>query len=231
MKFMTKRVLLLFALLLCLTFSACGSTTLESTLPFETEDTHINTPEVPESLVENDIFNKFDDNISYSIEHEIDDFAHIDTVTIEVIETEAYYRTYIIGTIMYQYEKESDIWYKFDDPEWEKDRVEYLSYMYEGTWEGTFNKGKGEYHINLEAVDFENETVAGYFSAYYSTIRTGGFRVSYELDTSGTYNIYQDKDGYKLELTQDGITFVFMLHKYYGIVGSTIYDSQTGYSV
>lgn len=203
-----KRLTALFLLIvLALSMSACRS----------------GASGVPVQLIEDDIGAEFDlSEISYSFEHNMDNKTQIDTVTVEVVETETYCKQYYTGICTYQYDRVRDIWYCYDTPEWEWDRTEYLPHMYKGVWEGEFEKQGGAYYLDIENVNFDNGTITGYFSAYVTETRMGGGRITYELEASGTYDIYEEYSGYRLEIMQDRATFVFELHPYWGARGVAV---------
>lgn len=191
----------------------------------------VNSTAVPEQLIKNDVNEKFGDaDFYYSTTHNMDKSTYIDTVTVEVVVTRKYYQEYIVGTCKYRYDKSNDTWDNYGDPKWESDRVEYLAHKYSGKWEGSFKNG-GTYLVDISSVDFEKREVTGSFSATKTSISLGGSKHTYELDASGTYNVSEENDGYELEITQSGYTFVFKLSKYYGVQGVTIYNARTGYAV
>lgn len=220
------RIILCTALTMALLFTLCSCSSGSSKTPNHSPNSSENpvhspnSSEVPEQLIKDVIDNKYGNkDYYYTAEHHMDNSTHIDTVTIEVIVTREYHKEHTTGTCKYRYNKSNDTWDIYAEPTWKTDRIEYLAHKYTTIWNGNFKNSGGSYNANITSVDFEGRTITGRFSAEYASLSLGGGRHTYTLNAEGTYSLEETNDGYRLNISQSGCTFSFLLDPYYGFLG------------
>ncbi len=167
-----------------------------------------NKSSVPDQLIESHIKSEFDGtDYAYVMSHSMDKSTHIDTVTVETVVTGEYYSEYHVGVIQYRYNRANDTWDLYGFPDWRHIKTDYFDYGWDGHCE--FPCDDDMYTVNISTINFEELTVTGTFWARNYL----GDELRSELNTSGTYELKEDRGTYWFKIIQSGYVYKFMYTK------------------
>jgi len=190
-----KRYLIILSLITCtLALSSCNSLSPVS-------DTQVYY-DIEEYLIPEETCG----TCEYTIEHDLDKDARLDTVTVTVTYNWGYYIEECIGTYVYQHNQSTDLWTLYKPEEWVLHSSELVEDAYIGTWGGLIYDVSGiiesaTFSINVTNVDFDDLSITCEYLIEYegstppSISGNGTFALSYETNT--TYRFEINDNGYQ----------------------------------
>ena len=175
---------------------------------------------VPDVIVEDVISNEFGRRAGeVEIYHSVDTSTHIDNVSVDVrVANESENRIYsydlYAGSGDYRYNKANDTWDLYNDFDWDRVATEYNPSGYIREYEGLDYWGNVWYTVNITDIDFVNEEITGDFYVTDSILYLSGQQEKITLNTSGTYDLDMEYDGFRLTIIDDEFRYTFSFSKY-----------------
>lgn len=212
-----KRYLIMLSLITCtLALSSCNSLSPVS-------DTQVYY-DIEEYLIPEETCG----TCEYTIEHDLDKGARLDTVTVSVIYNWGYCVEEYIGNYVYQHNQSTDLWTLYKPEEWQLKSVELIEDAYFGSWGGQIYNVSGlvtsaTFSVDVSNLDFEGLSITCNYSIEYEgstpSMITGSGTFPLSAATGTTYRFEINDSGYQNSfIIGDG-----------DLIGDSAYKSEFGH--
>jgi len=210
-----NKIILFVALLLALSLSGCKNLSPVS-------DTQV-LYDIEEYLIPEETCGAYE----YTIEHDLDKDARLDTVTVFLVYDWGYCIEEYIGTYVYQHNQSTDLWTLYKPEEWKLDSVKLVEEFYVGTWSGSIYNVSGLvtsafFSIDVLDVNFEDLSITCDYLIEYEDSN------SPEISGNGTFPLsYLTNSTYYFEINDSGYQNTFIIGDG-DLCGDSSYKSEFG---